>query len=283
MATAQERVAAAFAADHSDEAARLLERADPADAAALLAGLPAPVAAEVYRALGPAASAACATALSDETLAAIVDNLPPQAAGAALRAVEPARRDAVGARLGDERREQLRAVLAYPEHTAGALADPLVLALTDDLTVAEAQRQLRGARLHLFYYVYVVERDRTLVGVLAMPELMAAHPKATLAAVMRRDLVRLDAHADLATVAVHPAWRDLDALPVTDAAGRLVGAIRHKTIRRMSWAHGRPMMATIVGLSEVYWAGLSGLLASIASRRPPASPAASAEEDDHVP
>ena len=111
---------------------------------------------------------------------------------------------------------------------------------------------------------------------LAIPELMAARPKEALAAVMRRDLVRLDGRADLATVAVHPAWRDFDALPVVDAAGRLLGAIRHKTIRQMTFGDGRPMMATLVGLSELYWAGLSGMLASLAP------PAPRAEEDRDV-
>jgi CBS-domain-containing membrane protein len=96
-----------------------------------------------------------------------------------------------------------------------------------------------------------------------MPELMAARPKEMLSAVMRRDLVSVDAHLDVATLAVHPAWRDLDALPVVDSAGRLIGAIRHKTIRRTSGHNPRLMVTTIVGLSELYWAGLSGMLATL--------------------
>ena len=274
--TADEQLALAFIAAHPEDAARLLERADPADAAAILASVPAPVGAEVYRVLAPSPAAACAAALSDEAFAAIVEALPLDAAGAAVRGMEPSRRGDVLARLGTERREQLSALLAYPENTAGAVADPLVLALPEDITVADAQRQLRGSRQHLFYYLYVVGRDRTLIGALAMPELMAARPTATLAAVIKRDLVRLDAHAELATVAVHPAWLDVDALPVVDSAGRLIGAIRHRTIRRMSRESVRPVMATLVGLSELYWAGLSGILASFAPAQ------AHAEEDDDV-
>jgi hypothetical protein len=49
-----------------------------------------------------------------------------------------------------------------------------------------------------------------------------------------------------------------------DVAGRLIGAIRHQAVRRLSQDPGRPMMATIVGLSELYWAGLAGMLASLA-------------------
>ena len=51
---------------------------------------------------------------------------------------------------------------------------------------------------------------------------------------------------------------------MVDASGRLIGAIRHKTVRQMSLEPVRPMMATIVGLSELYWAGLVGMLNSFA-------------------
>ena len=106
---------------------------------------------------------------------------------------------------------------------------------------------------------------------------MEAPPQQTLDAAMQRHVVRLDAHADLATVSTHPAWRDLDALPVVDAAGRLIGAIRHQTIRQMGRHPGRPMMQTLVGLSELYWVGLSGMLASLAPVP------ARTEEGPHVP
>lgn len=266
--TPEERLAAAFVADHPADAVRLLERADPADAAALLAGLPVGEAAEVYRVLGPSPAAACALALGDEALAAIVAELPLDAAGGAVRCLDATRRKKVLDLLGEERREQLRTLLAYPAHTAGAVADPLVVALPVDMTVADAQRQLKGNGGHLIAYLYVVSRERVLEGALAVRELLAARPREILASVMRPEPVRVLASADLATVAVHPAWRDYDALPVTDSGGRLIGAIRHKTIRHLSASQDRSMTSLLIGLSEVYWAGLSGMLATLAGPRP---------------
>jgi len=273
--SAPERLALAYVADHPEAAARLLERADPPDVAALLASLPAAMRAAVYAALGPTTAAACAAALDDEVLAALLGELPLDVAGAALRRVEPARHEGLLARLADERRGALGAMLAYPENTAGALADPLVLALPDDSSVEDAQRQLRRPAGHRFQTLYLVARDRTLVGVLTIPELMAARPREALTAVMQRNVARLDAYTDLATVAVHPAWDDFDVLPVVDEARRLVGAISHRTLRRMHRVRTRPMMATIVGLSELYWVGLAGILASLA---PPQTPTGEASD-----
>lgn len=266
----EERLARGFMAAHPDGAARVLERTVPEEAAALLAEVPVSVAAEVLRLMAPAAVAGCGVALPLERLAEIVSGLPLDGAAAVMRRLDPERRDAVLTRLPVTAEAPLRRVLAYGAHTAGALADPLVLALPDDLTVTEAQRQLRSRGEHLLFYVYVVSRDGALVGVLDLSELMAAPAKNPLATVMHRNPIRLEADTGFATVSAHPAWQHLDALPVVDGHGRLVGAIRHKVVRRVEAelglrARNESVIATLVGLSELYWAGLAGMFPRVAT------------------
>jgi magnesium transporter len=201
--------------------------------------------------------------MGDAELVAILDVLPLDAAVAVLRRLPTDRRHVLLAAISEERRARLLAALDYPENTAGALADPLVLALPDDLNVGDAQRALRAAR-PTTPDVYVVSRDRVLVGVLAIQDLMAARAREMLSSVMLPNPVRLDAASDLTTVAVHPAWREFDALPVVDSVGRLIGGIQHRALRRIEQHRGGPMVATLVGLSELYWAGLTGIIASFA-------------------
>ena len=275
---ADERLALGFMEAHPDGAARLLERAEPAEAAALLGEVPAKVAAGVLRLMSPAAVAGSAAAMPVEGLAAVVAELPLDAAAVVMHRLASDRRDAVLTRLPVTAEAPLRRVLAYGPYTAGALADPLALALPEDLTVGEAQRRLRGRGEHLFYYLYIVSRNQTLVGVLDLPELMSARPKDTLAAAMRRDPIRLEADTGFATLAAHPAWQELDALPVVDGEGRLVGAIRHKAVRRLEAelglrARNESVLGTLVGLSELYWAGLAGMFPRVAAAvLPPQSP-----------
>lgn len=266
---ADERLAVAIAEDHPDVAARLLERAPAADAAAFLATLSPPAAAGALRTMSPGAAAECCAMMPEEVLAVIVAALPLDASALVARRIAPARRDTVLAHLPDGVQRQLRRRLAYPERSAGAIADPLVLAVPEDVSVADAQRELHaaGGARHVLNYIYVVARDQRLVGVLDIAELMGARASEPIAGVMRRDVVTMDANADLATVAAHPAWRHLDALPVVDPAGHLVGAIRHKVVRQMEGAKAQSVLATLVGLSELYWAGLSGVLTSIAVAR----------------
>lgn len=275
--SADERLAEAFVAAHPEDAARLLERGTPADAAEVLTHVRVDDAADVFRSLAPSVAATCAAALDDERLAAIIGALPQDTAGLAMRRVEPSRRDRILTLLPDERGTALRLGLQFPDNCAGAIADPLVMSLPDDITVADAQRQLKGSP-HVYYYLYIVSRQGTLVGTIAISELMTARPKQPIASVMTTQLTKLDALTDIATVVVHPAWRDFDALPVVDSGGRLIGAVRHKTIRHLATAGGRPMVDTIVQLSELYWAGLSGILASFT----PAPQNAPTQEDTDV-
>lgn len=285
-----ERLARGFMEAHPDGAARLLERAAPADAATVLAETADRVAANVLRQMAPASAAGCAAALPLEKLSAIVAEMPLDAAAALLHRLEAEHRVAVLTRLPAATEAPLRRLLAYGPYTAGALADPLALALPEDLTIAEAQTRLRGRGGHHFYYLYVVDRGQRLVGVLDLQELMAARPRETLVAAMRRDPIRLEADTGLATLAAHPAWQELDALPVVDREGRLVGAIRHMAVRRLEAelglrARSESLLATLVGLSELYWAGLAGMFPRVAaavleSPTPPLPPRATDEVPD---
>jgi magnesium transporter len=261
---AGERLALAFLNEHPHEAARVLERADAMDAATMLSSLAPSVAAEIFAAIGPTPGHACAAAMTSEAFAAMVAEMPLTTAAVAMRWLDKGRHEPVLQLLDEQRGAPLRRVLAFPENSAGALADPLVLALAEDITVAEAQRRLRGSKRHLYYYVYVLSRDGVLVGALNVAELMTARLKDPLSSVMQREVTRLTTEADLATIAAHPAWRDFDALPVVDNRGHFVGAIRHRTIRQMISRRGRPMMDTIVDLSELYWVGLAGMIRSLA-------------------
>jgi magnesium transporter len=272
-------LAARFAADHPEDAAATLEQLSFSDAAALLVELDASEAAQLVTHLSAALAVDCLRTMPDRVVASLLGELQIDLAARILVRAEDDTRQRWLAELPAERAEFLRRKLRYPPGTAGALVDPMVLALPEDLSVAEAQKQLRRSAQRAYLYVYVVDREQRLVGALDLRELLLAETKATLGAVMHRDVERIPAHADLATVATHVGWRDLDALPVVDAAGVFFGIIRHRTMRQLAapGAERQPMMRTLVSLGELYWTGLSAFLTGVsavgpgAAARPPAA------------
>ena len=78
---------------------------------------------------------------------------------------------------------------------------------------------------------------------------------------MQPATVRLPATAKLASTYSHPAWSRMDAIPVVDDSGILVGVLRHRQVRRLLSTPGTGgLMRALLGLGELYWVGLTTFL-----------------------
>lgn len=198
---------------------------------------------------------------------AIAAALPPDVAAAVLRRVPEEPRQAILGQLPAESAATLGAVMRFPEGTVGALMDPLVLALPEDLTAREAVARIRATPQHARYNVYVVDRDTRLVGVLNLRELLLAKPRSLLSEVMRRDPQRLESRSSRMAIVEHRGWREVHSLPVVDAEGRYLGAVRYRTLRRLeAEIRGKPVQEKDTGeaLGEVFAAGAAAFVDALA-------------------
>ncbi len=263
----QRRLAESLVRDHPDRAAGVLERLDAGSAARALAPLAPAETGEVVRRLPPLFAAALLEKLRPERAAAVVEELALDVAVRLVRrlAEEPARAllDALSSRTA----RAIRALLHFPENTAGAIMDPEVLALPEDMSAREALTQVRAAPEQARYNLYVVDREQRLVGALNLRELLLARPRARLCEIMVHEPQRLRADQDRTTVAVHPGWHEVHSLPVVDARGAYLGAVRYRTLRALEDELRRPRteeVETAGALAELFAAGASGLLEALA-------------------
>lgn len=256
----EQRLGATFAQTHPEDAARLLERQPRGVAASFLADLEPEWAAKVVDHMAPFTAAACLGTMANPRAVGIVSQLPVAVAARVLRQL-PDPQPLLEA-LSRPSAEAVVKLLGFPEGTAGAVADPNVITVPDDITVSDAQKQLRQMPERVFRYVYVVDRGTRLVGVLDLGELLAAPGTEVVASVMQREPIRIAARADLMTVGADPAWLDYDALPVVDGSQLFLGVIRHRMLRRLAResASGVSGFTPLVGLAELYWTGFSRML-----------------------
>jgi magnesium transporter len=267
--TLEQRLARAFLVEHPSDAAQALERLPVDRRVSVLRTSPA----ESAHALGQMVASTAADSLApltDTDAAPVLDALPLDTALLLLRRmpIDAAVR-LVGA-LPEKKQEWLRRSLRYPEGTAGALMDPAVLALPDDISVAEARVRLKQQASELLYYLFVVDRTGRLVGVLDMSELMRARMRESLRSVMHARVEHLPAWTPATAVRLHPGWRSFHAMPVTDEQGRLVGAIRYQTLRKLEQdAEGgegaQRAAATVGALGELFHLGLAGMVEGVAA------------------
>jgi magnesium transporter len=216
---------------HPERAAGALERLEVAQAVACLARSPAGEAAGALHRLAPHFAVAVLEALEPATAAELLAELPLGAATRLVRRLPETRRESVLQSSRERRARAVRALLRFAENTAGALMDPEVLALPEDLTAREALAQVRTAPERARYNLYVVDREHLLVGVLNLRELFLARPRAQLADLMKRAPLALAAAADRAALVSHPGWKEVHCLPVVDERGVYLGAVRYRTLR----------------------------------------------------
>jgi magnesium transporter len=256
---------------HPLEAAAALEQVPAEDAAALLDPLEPAVAASVLQLMATPSSTAIVRCGAPGRAAEWIAALPLDLAAILLRRLEEAPRDAILAALPEGRGRGLRALLGFPEQSAGALMDPEVLALPADLSAGEALDLVRRNPEHARYNLYVVDRAQRLVGVLNLRELLLAEPKAPLSECMREQVYRVGADADRHRIVSDPGWREVHSLPVVDAQGLFLGALRYRTLRRLEeeLRGVRPEEgATARALGDLFRTGAAGVFEALAASIP---------------
>lgn len=216
-----------------------LLRHPPAEVAEILAGLREEKAAELLRhfrrqtaaaVLGEMDSAKAAkllAKLSREEAAQILSHMEPDDAADVLAKLPKDAVPDILSRLEASQAESLQRLLAYPPDTAAGLMSPEVVALPAEVTAQEAIEYLRrvAEEAETIYYVYVVDENNKLLGVLPLRELALARPGTPVRNLMQSEFVALPATMDVEDVAKIFAKHNLQALPVVDEEGKLLGIV----------------------------------------------------------
>ncbi len=125
--------------------------------------------------------------------------------------------------------EHIEQLLEYEEKTAGAIMSPNFFALTEETTAAEATEQIRELTEvdlpPITFYVYVVDEENKLKGVLSLRQLVATKPDTPLKDLMTTHLYTVHTDMPQETVAKAVARYNLLAIPVINTIGHLVGVV----------------------------------------------------------
>ncbi|WP_050726248.1 magnesium transporter [Vulgatibacter incomptus] len=155
--------------------------------------------------------------------------LAPDDAADAIQQLEPEERGELLCLLDDLARNEVSGLLAYADDAAGGLMSPRFARVRPDATVDEAiaylRRQARNQQIETVYYAYVLDGMQRLLGVVSFRELFVASPEKHVSEVMKTEFISLPEDMDQEAVARIFAQRDLMALPVLDAEGRMKGIV----------------------------------------------------------
>ena len=121
----------------------------------------------------------------------------------------------------------LRGLLHYDTETAGGIMTTDYVQFDQNLTAGEAIKLLRkmAETAETIYYLYILDENEDLVGVMSLRDLILQKSKTILKTVMNTDLITVNVDDEQAEVA--QVFRDYEflACPVVDHSNKLVGIV----------------------------------------------------------
>ncbi len=233
------QVREALTGEDWDQAVALVEALRPPDQADLFGELPPAEqdqllprldledSADILEELEEEEAAEVAARLEAEQLARILDEMEPDEAADLLGDIPPER--AAEALAAMEEPEDVRPLLVHADESAGGLMTSARVMLHKEMTAEAAIAYLRAVAPETedVYYLFVVDEEIRVVGVVSLRQLVVVPPWTRVEQIMDPDVIRVRADADQEEAARLMARYDLLALPVVDDAGRLLGLITH--------------------------------------------------------
>ena len=218
----------------------ILATMNPSDVAGLFDGLeekqiplmyrllPKELAAETFVEMEPEAQELLIRGFSDNELkevlaelyvddaADIVEEMPANVVKRILKNADP------------EMRSSINQILRYPEYSAGSIMTTEFVSLRAHMTVEEAILRIRrqGVDKETIYTCYVLAKDRTLIGLVTVKDLLLAEDdEMTIEDLMITNMIFVNTLTDQEQVAQMLSKYNFLAMPVVDGEGRMVGIV----------------------------------------------------------
>ncbi len=212
---------------HPADIAEVISQVGTRERAAVLAALNASLAADTLQEMEEDLRSAALQEMPLERAAQVLEHIEADEAADVLSHLPDTLAQELLARLPDKREQDLRRLASHPEHTAGSLMTTDFVMLPRKATAGKALAWIRRERpeQHMMTYLYVVDAEERLVGVVSLRDLVLAAPDDQMTTFMEDDLVEVTADVDEEEVGRIMTKYDLLAIPVVDEERRLLGIV----------------------------------------------------------
>lgn len=216
----------------SAELADIVHELEPNELGVLLESLPGDQVTALLEELEPGQAAAILRTFSRPDAADLLEQMAPDDATDVLAEFQPNEAEQLLVEMEPADAAEIRELAAYPSDTAGGIMTPAFTAIDPEMRADEAILALRkvAAEAETIYYVYVLDAEEHLLGVLSLHRLVLSAPETPVRALMIADPFRVRADADQEVAAKTLTDHNLLALPVVDEENRLLGIITEDDI-----------------------------------------------------
>ena len=190
--------------------------------------LPKELAAETFVEMEPETQALLIQGFSDNELKEVLSELYVDDAADLVEEMPATVVRRILEQADPEMRSSINQILRYPENSAGSIMTTEYVALRPNMTVEESITRIRrqGVDKETIYTCYVIDNDRTLLGLVTVKSLLLCEDDDTpISQIMVTNLISVTTQDDQEEVARMFSKYNFLALPVVDKENRMVGIV----------------------------------------------------------
>jgi Mg/Co/Ni transporter MgtE len=214
------------------DVADILEELDHAERLAIFNGLENSHASDTLEELDPSVQRPLVASLPKEKVARLIDEMTPGQAADLLAVLPMSDSAAIMKLLDKEDSTKIQAILEGQETNIVDLAVTNYLSFPPDMTIQTARAEFKRKAMGKEHvgYIYVLDNDGKLAGVLDLRELLMAEDESPLKDVAIARVITLNPQNTLKEAHEMFAKYSLRALPVVDEEDRMVGVLPYRDV-----------------------------------------------------
>jgi len=212
---------------HPSDLADILEDLPPAERDVVFNSLDEEVAAETLEEVEPRLQKSLLEKLDEERIADIVEEMDPGAAADLLAELSEEQSDAILEEMEPEERQEVEELLEFDERSAAGSMTTDFVSVSGDATVAEAVQALRAfdGDPESITEIYLLDDKEALRGAVSLARLVMAQPEVRISELTELRVLSCPANTRQNELAELFDKYNLNALPVVDEQGRMVGVV----------------------------------------------------------
>ena len=207
------------------DSADTLEEFEPSEAGKLITYLPIKISVKIFESLRPRAIIEIVEALNESHVEEIFKQMDTEDVVDVFERSTEDETEEILEILDKSTKLNINKRLAYPEDSVGRQMSEEVAKISTGLKVKDALRELKDLHNNVedLIYVYSVNDDNVLTGVISFREIVFADEDELIENVMIQDPIFVNPSSDQEDAAILIKQYELLALPVVDKSNRLIG------------------------------------------------------------
>ena len=220
---------------HPVDIADILEELEPAQRVTIFEGLDTEQASDTLEEIEPNVQRDLVISIKKEKAAQLINEMTPAQAADVLAVLPSYEREEIEKLLDEETFAKVTSIIEKQEESIINLATESFLKFSPEENVGEVLDQYRkiAKDKDAIMYLYIVNKEDTLLGVIDIKEMLQANDESLLKDIMTENVISLDEDSNLKEGTAMFTRYGLMAIPITNDSNKILGVVTFRDMMRL--------------------------------------------------